>query len=77
MKNETSARSGPGDDAELERLHWLALRFVPGLGNRVALRLVDAMGSAAGVFHASPTELEALGVASHVVRNLATGTVFE
>ena len=77
MKNETSARSGPGDDAEQERLHWLALRFVPGLGNRVALRLVDAVGSAAGVFHASPTELEALGVASQVVRNLATGTVFE
>ncbi|OFV97878.1 MAG: DNA protecting protein DprA, partial [Acidobacteria bacterium RIFCSPLOWO2_02_FULL_60_20] len=27
--------------------------------------------------HASATELEALGVASHVVRSLATGTVFE
>jgi len=43
----------------------------------VALRLVDAVGSAEGVFHASATELEALGVASHVVRNLATGTVFD
>jgi len=77
LKNETTSRSGPGDDAEQERLHWLALRFVPGLGNRVALRLVEAIGSAIGVFHASATELEALGVASHVVRNLATGTVFE
>src|SRR5581483_1871340 len=51
--------------------------LVPGLGSRVALRLVNAIGSAAGVFRASVTELESLGVASHVVRNMAAGTVFE
>ena len=77
MGNKLGPHSKPSDDGEQERLHWLALRFVPGLGNRVALRLVNAVGSATGVFHASATELEALGVASHVVRNLATGTVFE
>ena len=60
-----------------EQMHWLALRLVPGLGNRVAGRLLKTIGSATGVFRASPTELEALGVTSAVVRNLATGTVFE
>jgi DNA processing protein len=64
-------------DAEEEQLHWLALRLLPGLGNRVALRLVNELGSAAGVFRASSTELEALGVRSDVLRNLATGTVFD
>jgi DNA processing protein len=77
LANEPGSHSESAGEAEQERLHWLALRFVPGLGNRVAMRLVNAVGSATGVFHASATELEALGVASHVVRNLATGTVFE
>ena len=66
----------PGEKID-EELHWLALRLVPGLGSRVALRLVDALGSAMGVFQASSTELEALGVSSHVVRNIAAGTVYE
>ena len=60
-----------------EELHWLALRLVSGLGARVALRLVKTLGSAADVFRASSCELEALGVASHVVRNIAAGTVYE
>jgi DNA processing protein len=64
------------DPAE-EEMNWLALRLVPGLGARVAMRLVTTMGSATGVFRASSTELESLGVASHVVRNIAVGTVFE
>ena len=60
-----------------EELHWLALRLVPGLGNRLAARLLNAIGSPAGIFRASVTELESLGVPSHVVRALSTGTVFE
>ncbi|MBI2815498.1 MAG: DNA-protecting protein DprA [Acidobacteria bacterium] len=68
----------PGNlDVNEEQINWLALRLVPGLGSRVALRLVNAIGSATGIFRASPTELEALGVQSHVVRNMAAGTVFE
>ena len=68
----------PGSlDVNEEQINWLALRLVPGLGSRVALRLVNAIGSATGIFRASPTELEALGVPSHVVRNMAAGTVFE
>jgi DNA processing protein len=60
-----------------EEMHWLALRLVPGLGSRVATRLVKKFGSATGVFQASSSELEALGVASSVVRDMAAGTVFE
>src|SRR5262245_22237647 len=60
-----------------EQMNWLALRLVPGLGARVALRVLNAIGSATGVFRASPTELEGLGVPSHVVKNMAAGTVFE
>ncbi len=64
-------------DSTEEEINWLALRLVPGLGARVAMRLVTTVGSATGVFRASSTELEALGVASHVVREIAVGTVFE
>ena len=60
-----------------EELHWLALRLVPGLGNRLAARLLNAIGSPTAIFRASVTELESLGVPSHVVRALSTGTVFE
>ena len=60
-----------------EELHWLALRLLPGLGNRLAARLLNAIGSPTGIFRASVTELESLGVPSHVVRALSTGTVFE
>ena len=60
-----------------EELHWLALRLLPGLGNRMALRLLNAIGSATGIFRASASELESRGVSSDVVRSIVTGTVFE
>ncbi len=62
---------------EEEELHWLALRLVPGLGNRLAVRLIHRLGTASDIFRASSSELESLGVPSHVVRALATGTVFD
>ncbi|MBI4460383.1 MAG: DNA-processing protein DprA, partial [Acidobacteria bacterium] len=75
MTNQPSAATRANDPEE--ELHWLALRLVPGLGNRRAKLLVDTLGSATNVFRASPSELEALGLPSHVIRSLATGTVFE
>ncbi|MGH9785972.1 MAG: DNA-processing protein DprA [Terriglobia bacterium] len=60
-----------------EELHWLALRLLPGLGNRTAQRLLNAIGSVTGIFRASASELESLGVPSDVVRSIVTGTVFE
>ena len=64
------------DSAEEQR-SLLALRMVPGLGARVAMRLIKEYGSATGVFRASATELEAMRVSSNVVRSIGTGTVFE
>ena len=74
MSEEAKPVLGNPDE---ETLHWLALRLVPGLGNRLAMRLLNATGSATGIFRASPTELESLGVPSHVVRELTAGTVFD
>ncbi|OFW02131.1 MAG: DNA protecting protein DprA [Acidobacteria bacterium RIFCSPLOWO2_12_FULL_59_11] len=74
--NDQPSAATPGKEPE-EELHWLALRLVPGLGNRLAKRLVDTLGSATDVFRASSSELESLRVPSHVIRNLSTGTVFE
>ncbi len=71
------ALNPPATPKDEEELHWLALRLVPGLGNRLAARLLTAIGSVVGIFRASATELESLGVPSHVVRTLSTGTVFE
>ena len=68
--------AGSAESAE-EEMYWLALRLVPGLGARVALRLVKTIGSATGIFRASSTELESLKVPTAVVREIAAGTVFE
>lgn len=64
-------------DSSEEQRSLLALRLVPGLGARVAMRLIQQFGSAAGVFRASATELESMRVSSNVVRSIGTGTVFE
>ena len=64
-------------DLAEEQRSLLALRLVPGLGARVAMRLIKAYGSATGVFRASATELEAMRVSANVVRSIGTGTVFE
>jgi len=74
--NDGIRPEGKAENAD-EEMYWLALRLVPGLGARVAMRLVTTLGSAAAVFRASSTELEALKVPSDVVRNIAAGTVFE
>lgn len=48
--------NGAGREAQL---HWLALHFVPGLGARNALRLVQVFGHPERIFQASLTELRA------------------
>ena len=60
-----------------EELCWLALRLVPGLGPRNARKLINTMGSVKEVFQASISELESIGIAPHVVKAMAAGTVFE
>ena len=74
--SEVTRRAAKPDESE-ERLHWLALRLVPGLGLRGTLRLVRTLGSATAVFQADPSELESLGITSEAVREISTGAVFE
>lgn len=40
-------------------LYWLALNFVPGLGTRNAIRLLQIFGHPERIFHASLSELQA------------------
>ncbi len=63
----------PAEDA----LSWLALKLAPGLGTRLAARLIGVYGHPDAVFRASPSELESRGVPEAVARNLALGQAFE
>jgi DNA processing protein len=74
---ENRLRQPDNIDLAEEQRSLLALRLVPGLGARVAMRLIKQYGSATEVFRASATELEAMRVSSNVVRSIGTGTVFE
>ncbi len=68
-----ATRAEPAQD----ELHWLALKLAPGLGTRLAARLIGVFGNPQAVFRASPSELEAQGVPPLVARNLGLGAAFE
>jgi DNA processing protein len=60
-----------------EELHWLALKMVPGLGARTALKLLGRYRTPQAVLRASRSELEANGVAGSVAQSLSSGCSFE
>jgi DNA processing protein len=60
-----------------EELHWLALTLVPGLGTRLAGKLLDRFRSPEAVFRASRTELEAAGISGAVAQSISSGCSFE
>src|SRR5689334_23336664 len=60
-----------------EELHWLALKLVPGLGTRTAVKLIDRFRSPEAIFRASRTELEAAGLSGAVAQSVASGCTFE
>ncbi len=60
-----------------DELHWLALVLVPGLGTRMAGKLLDRFRTPQAVFRASRTELEAAGVSGAVAQSIASGCSFE
>ena len=60
-----------------DELCWLALKLVPGLGTRVAGKLLERFRTPRSVFAASRTELEAAGVAGGVAQSIASGCSFE
>lgn len=53
---------------------WLALTMTPQMGPTRSRRLVERLGSAEAVFHASLTELEACGIPASAAQGLALGT---
>ena len=60
-----------------EELHWLALALIPGLGARMAGKLLDRFRTPQAVFRASRSELEAAGVGGAVAQSVASGCSFE
>src|SRR5689334_13633479 len=56
-----------------QHTYWLALSLTPGLGPTRGRKLVERFGSAANVFHASLTELEAAGLMAMSAQSIATG----
>jgi DNA processing protein len=60
-----------------EALYWLALKLVPGLGTRIAGKLLARFRTPQAVFNASRTELEAAGVSGTVAQSIASGCSFE
>jgi len=60
-----------------EELHWLALTLIPGLGTRMAGKLLDRFRTPQAVFRASRSELEAAGVSGAVAQSIASGCSFE
>ncbi len=53
--------------------YWLALAMTPGIGPTRGKKLVDRFRSAANVFQASLTELEAAGIMAMSAQSIATG----
>jgi DNA processing protein len=60
-----------------EELHWLALALTPGLGTRMAGKLLDRFHTPQAVFRASRSELEAAGTSGTVAQSIASGCAFE
>lgn len=58
-------------------LHWVALALTPGLGPTRSRKLVEHLGGIENVFHASLTELEAVGLQAHSAQSIGTGKSIE
>ena len=74
MSNAAVAAPNP---ASHEATYWLALSLTPGLGPARIKKLVDHFGTAEGVFRATLTELEAMGMQAVSAQSLATGKALE
>jgi DNA processing protein len=74
MSNVTLAAPNP---ASYQATYWLALALTPGLGPTRIKKLIEHYGTAERVFHASLTELEAMGMRAVSAQSLATGKSLE
>ena len=50
--------------------NWIALNMTPGVGPRVATKLLEAFGSPENVFHARRTQLESLRIKPETIESL-------
>src|SRR6476646_11193287 len=60
-----------------EELHWLALKLIPGLGTRIAGKLIEQFRTPMAVFRASRTELEGAGASGAIAQSIASGCTFD
>src|SRR5262245_25574604 len=60
-----------------EELHWLALKLIPGLGTRIAGKLIQRFRTPMAVFRASRTELESAGASGAVAQSISSGCTFD
>ena len=49
---------------------WISLNMTPGVGPRIATKLLEAFGSPEGVFHARRTQLESLRVRPETIESI-------
>jgi DNA processing protein len=68
------ATAGPGTS---NTIYWLALCLTPGLGPTRGRKLIEQFSSPQDIFHASLTELEALGLQAHSAQSIALGQSLE
>src|SRR5688572_30479287 len=50
--------------------NWIALNMTPGVGPRVATRLLEAFGSPENVFHATRGQLESLRIKQETIESI-------
>ena len=68
------ATAGPGTS---NTIYWLALSLTPGLGQVRGRKLAEKFHELQDIFHASLTELEALGLQAHSAQAIAMGKSLE
>ena len=56
---------------------WIALNMTPGVGPRVATKLLEAFGSPENVFHARRSELEALRIRPETIESIMARELHE
>ena len=56
---------------------WLALNMTPGVGPRVATKLLEAFGSPENVFHARRTQLESLRIKPDTIESIMSRDLHE
>src|SRR5437764_13576065 len=74
MDNDSMVTATPGTSTAI---YWLALSLTPGLGPTRGRKLVEHFGNPQDIFHASITELEALGLQPQSAQSIALGKSLE